>query len=319
MLFRAWLHNAWTIDRNQPGCPDGHADFELAAPALPPPLVDRQPPNPARLSRVAAARVRQRRAVGSGHQAEPCLHPEPCLCAGAHPSGPGRREPERRAERSGARSRKNGDRSRCCNALIRSSLYVPAPAGAGKSTFCRWAALQSIPGAAMSHPVPAPEEFEEPVPTALHGRLPLLVPLREFWMDMDCGRGRRTWAAPSWSRRSPPGSTVRRPGPDRRPAQGPPGGRQRLPVAGRPGRGAGLGDPRRHGLSPGAAAERPGRRPARSGRRPATAPCSPAAPTAWMRPGSPASASSARRSNRCRSPSRPVRHPLVPHPGPGRS
>ena len=27
--FRAWLHNAWTVDRNQPNCPDGHADFKL--------------------------------------------------------------------------------------------------------------------------------------------------------------------------------------------------------------------------------------------------------------------------------------------------
>ena len=29
--FCAWLHNAWTIDRNQPNCPDGHANFELDA------------------------------------------------------------------------------------------------------------------------------------------------------------------------------------------------------------------------------------------------------------------------------------------------
>ena len=28
--FRAWLHNAWTIDRIQPGCPEGYADFPLA-------------------------------------------------------------------------------------------------------------------------------------------------------------------------------------------------------------------------------------------------------------------------------------------------
>ena len=28
--------------------------------------------------------------------------------------------------------------------LDQQSLYVPAPAGAGKSTFCRWAVLQSI-------------------------------------------------------------------------------------------------------------------------------------------------------------------------------
>ena len=66
-------------------------------------------------------------------------------------------------------------------------------------------------GAATSHPVPAPEEFAEPVPTALRTRLPLLVPLREFCKDMDCGRGRRTWARAeleealaAWVDRSPP-------------------------------------------------------------------------------------------------------------------
>jgi hypothetical protein len=77
--------------------------------------------------------------------------------------------------------------------LDQESLYVPAPAGAGKSTFCRWAVLQSVAGTELTHPVPAPEEFAEPVPTALRSRLPLLVPLREFWRSMDCGRGERIW------------------------------------------------------------------------------------------------------------------------------
>ena len=91
------------------------------------------------------------------------------------------------------------------------SLYVPAPAGGGKSTFCRWAALQSIPGAPTSHPVPAPEEYREPVPAGLRARLPLLVPLRDFCKDMDCGRGQRSWqqgdlerALAAWIDRSPP-------------------------------------------------------------------------------------------------------------------
>ncbi|SUS08778.1 Sulphatase-modifying factor protein [Candidatus Defluviicoccus seviourii] len=73
------------------------------------------------------------------------------------------------------------------------SLYVPAPAGAGKSTFCRWAVLQSIATAPIGHAVPAPDEFAEPEPKSLRGRLPLLVPLRDFGTDMDCGRGGRTW------------------------------------------------------------------------------------------------------------------------------
>jgi hypothetical protein len=72
------------------------------------------------------------------------------------------------------------------------SLYVLAPAGAGKSTFCRWAVLQSIAAADLAHAVPAPEEFAETVPMNLRGRLPLLVPLRDFHEGIDGGRGRRT-------------------------------------------------------------------------------------------------------------------------------
>jgi len=77
--------------------------------------------------------------------------------------------------------------------LDEASLFVPAPAGAGKSTFCRWAALRCHPDAPTSHPVPPPEGFEEPVPSNLRTRLPLLIPLREFARAMDCGQGRRSW------------------------------------------------------------------------------------------------------------------------------
>jgi formylglycine-generating enzyme required for sulfatase activity len=72
------------------------------------------------------------------------------------------------------------------------SLYVPAPAGAGKSTFCRWAVLQSIAAADLAHAAPAPEEFAETAPVNLRGRLPLLVPLRDFHDGIDGGRGRST-------------------------------------------------------------------------------------------------------------------------------
>ena len=73
------------------------------------------------------------------------------------------------------------------------SCTIPAVAGAGKSTFCRWAALQCVSGADLTHPIPAPDEIAEPVPASLLGRLPLLVPLREFSATMDCGLGRRQW------------------------------------------------------------------------------------------------------------------------------
>jgi hypothetical protein len=71
------------------------------------------------------------------------------------------------------------------------SLYVPAPAGAGKSTFCRWAVLQSIAAADLAHAVPAPKAVAEAAPMNLRGRLPLLVPMRDFHERID-GRGRRT-------------------------------------------------------------------------------------------------------------------------------
>ena len=126
------------------------------------------------------------------------------------PSGKRRPEPEEATRRS----RLDPDEPRLVPLLKRideGSLYVPAAAGAGKSTFCRWAALQCIPDAPTSHPVPAPEEYEEPPPAALRTRLPLLVPLRDFCKDMDCGRGRRTWhrsdlerALAAWIDRSPP-------------------------------------------------------------------------------------------------------------------
>jgi formylglycine-generating enzyme required for sulfatase activity len=72
------------------------------------------------------------------------------------------------------------------------SLYIPAPAGAGKSTFCRWAVLQSIAATDSAYAVPAPEEFAETAPMNLRDRLPLLVLLRDFHDAIDGGRGRRT-------------------------------------------------------------------------------------------------------------------------------
>jgi hypothetical protein len=72
------------------------------------------------------------------------------------------------------------------------SLYVPALAGAGKSTFCRWAVLHSILAADLAHAVPTQPEFAETAPMNLSGRLALLVPLRDFHDGIDGGRGRRT-------------------------------------------------------------------------------------------------------------------------------
>ena len=84
--------------------------------------------------------------------------------------------------------------------LGRQSLYLPGAPGAGKSTFCRWAVLQTGPVGGHAHPVPAPEDYRETPPAALREHLPVLVPLREFWRQMDCGHGRQDWRyCSAWS------------------------------------------------------------------------------------------------------------------------
>ncbi len=222
VLYRARLHNAWTVDRNQPGCTDGHADFDLSAQPRPEHRTARSaaPPIPPEyltwLQRRCAnvellgQDIKQSHAFTLNHVYVPALtQPDPAIVV-----GPKRKRRRREPEKRRAMTISDSKEPRAIPLLQRidqGSLYVPAPAGAGKSTFCRWAALQSIPGAPTSHPVPAPEGYEEPVPTALRSRLPLLVPLRDFCQDMDCGRGRRSWqrsdlekALAAWIDGSPP-------------------------------------------------------------------------------------------------------------------
>ncbi len=72
--------------------------------------------------------------------------------------------------------------------LCESSLYVPGDPGAGKSTFCRWLALVTASSSLPVHPIPDPEEYRETYPESLRGRLPVLVPLREFWQCLPLER-----------------------------------------------------------------------------------------------------------------------------------
>jgi hypothetical protein len=199
VLFRAWLHNDWTIDRNQPNCPDGQADFELGAEPSSKPVPSRSakrvrrrlaaPEIPLKYLKWLEARcagvellgqdVQQSLAIQLSHVYVPALTQREAAAAALEEPTPG--------------SRMDPEEQRLVPLLHRideGSLYVPAAAGAGKSTFCRWAVLQSIPNATTSHPVAAPEEYQEPMPESLRTRLPLLVPLRDFGKDMDCGRGR---------------------------------------------------------------------------------------------------------------------------------
>lgn len=77
--------------------------------------------------------------------------------------------------------------------LDTASLYVEAHAGAGKSTFCKWAVLQCIAEEDLIPQVPTPKDFAEPAPKSLRGRLPLLVLFRDFAHKADFGRGEQTW------------------------------------------------------------------------------------------------------------------------------
>jgi hypothetical protein len=105
--------------------------------------------------------------------------------------------PAPRADLAQDRELEKGEERRLVPVLQRlndESLIMLAQAGAGKTTFCRWAALRSVAGDDLAHPVPAPEAFTEPAPIDLRDRLPVLVPFREFAPNTDWGRGGRTWA-----------------------------------------------------------------------------------------------------------------------------
>jgi hypothetical protein len=73
--------------------------------------------------------------------------------------------------------------------LDKESLYVPGDPGAGKSTFCRWLALVVASKTLPSHPIPDPEDYRETYPEDMGERLPVLVPLREFWQCLTLERG----------------------------------------------------------------------------------------------------------------------------------
>jgi formylglycine-generating enzyme required for sulfatase activity len=61
------------------------------------------------------------------------------------------------------------------------SVYVSGDPGTGKSTFCRWVTWLVCQGTVPPPDVAIPEGLQEAFPDSLRGRLPLLVPLRDFW------------------------------------------------------------------------------------------------------------------------------------------
>ncbi len=222
--YRLWVQGKWQVDGNQPGCKDGKAEFPLPRPSgtLRPPPTPQTPTVPpeyqAWLRRtyggvdLLGQDAQQGQSITLSQVYVPAITSLPApgpdgrladteAIQGRTPGPLDYRNP------SGTEPKPNLLLQR----LDERSLYCPAPPGGGKTTFCRWAAVQSIPDLASAHPVPPPEGFEEPAPASLRTRLPLLVPLREFWRGMDCGQGRRTWcraeleqALAAWVDRAPP-------------------------------------------------------------------------------------------------------------------
>ena len=73
--------------------------------------------------------------------------------------------------------------------LGQTSMYVSGPAGCGKSTFCRWVTWLTCAGEMPEAPVTPPEGYAEQFPEDLRGRLPVLVPLREFHESLPARAG----------------------------------------------------------------------------------------------------------------------------------
>ncbi|MBV5272602.1 MAG: metallophosphoesterase, partial [Lamprocystis purpurea] len=197
VLFRTWIDGKWTEDRNQPGDHDGDgaADFLLdqppttntptqvaGAPAVPAAYLDwlrrknesvellgleAQAQHPTQLSQVYVPAITPaRRGPTAPVRCDPVgpTPPDP-----AAPDG----QPDDRPQYEQLLSR-----------LGEASLFCSGDPGAGKSTFCRWLALVVAGGALPAHPIAEPDAYRETFPAALRDRLPVLVPLRDFWTTL---------------------------------------------------------------------------------------------------------------------------------------
>jgi predicted MPP superfamily phosphohydrolase len=183
VFFRAWIKGAWQVDRNQPGCPDGQADFPLdpeAAPGQAQPGAAAQPPAiPAAYLDWLCGQYESVELLGLEVQAQ---HPTQLSQVYVPAITPARRAVA--APDAAAPDGRPDDRpphELLLSRLGEGSLYCPGDPGAGKSTFCRWLALVVAGGAVPAHPIGEPDDYRETFPAALRDRLPVLVPLRDFW------------------------------------------------------------------------------------------------------------------------------------------
>jgi hypothetical protein len=122
-------------------------------------------------------RLKQGQSVRLGHVYVPLT-----TTAGGEEAGTEEEQVAQRRGRPGA-----GERSPrlMLSSLGERSIYVSGDPGSGKSTFCRWVALVVAEGKVPSSDVAVERAFTEILPKDLTGRLPLLVPLRDFGDSLD--------------------------------------------------------------------------------------------------------------------------------------
>ena len=75
--------------------------------------------------------------------------------------------------------------------LDRTSLFVSGAPGSGKSIFCRWAAWLACNGSMPEYLVDSDKDYVEKFPKSFERKLPVLLPLREFWSCLPAEPNRR--------------------------------------------------------------------------------------------------------------------------------
>ncbi len=188
VLFRAWVKGAWSVDRNQPGCPDGEATFDLAAApsrqgTAPPTAPPADPRKYLENLWSDTAYIDIRGLVTGGAKAH--RFPIADLYIELQATGtttPARAKDDARSDRTGQDPRLDARADQPLRAaLVNPRLVIVGDPGCGKTTFLRWVAhclaadrLGRDPGAAARH------LGLDPVPAGV--RLPLLVPIAD-WLD----------------------------------------------------------------------------------------------------------------------------------------
>ena len=177
VLFRAWVKGAWQTDRNQPGCPDGHAEFDLDRPAAAPGKRSLPPTDPRKYLQDLATDTGSIdiRGLVTGRP-EAHRFPIAALYIELQASGTGAAT----ADQTGA-DRPHPRAALLREALVNPRLVIVGDPGCSKTTFLRWVAhclaadrLGRDPGAAARRLGLAPGEAGP--------RLPLLIPIAD-WLD----------------------------------------------------------------------------------------------------------------------------------------